>query len=352
MRSTCPTSRHGHRPRRPPTRVGCSSLSRRRSGDGRPCSPTRCPDTRELAVERNPADAPARLVIVIDEFAALVREVPEFVEGVVGIAQRGRTLGIHLVLATQRPAGAVSREVWANTNLRIALRVADPTDSIDVIGTADAATISSGQPGRAWVRVGQSTPIEIQSAYVGGSPPRRSATRLEARPLAFGGIAPGGRRRAAAQPKADAPDEASGVTELSTIVDITARAAQRLAIPRPPAAWLPQLPSELSLDAIISAEPHDGSCRLVSPTTRRGKPRNQRCSTLPATARCSCTAREVPGRPRSCGRSLPRSRCARPPTISRCRPSTSVPAGCRAWSRCHRSAALCLAATRNACCDC
>ena len=51
-----------------------------------------------------PDDAPASLVIVIDEFATLVKEVPDFVAGVVDIAQRGRSLGIHLVLATQRPA--------------------------------------------------------------------------------------------------------------------------------------------------------------------------------------------------------------------------------------------------------
>ena len=60
-----------------------------------------------------------RLVIVIDEFASLVRDLPEFVTGLVGIAQRGRSLGIHLVLATQRPSGVVSADIRANTNLRI-----------------------------------------------------------------------------------------------------------------------------------------------------------------------------------------------------------------------------------------
>ena len=57
-----------------------------------------------------PAEAPPSLVIVIDEFATLVKEVPEFMAGVVDIAQRGRSLGIHLVLVTQRPSGAVERE--------------------------------------------------------------------------------------------------------------------------------------------------------------------------------------------------------------------------------------------------
>ena len=66
-----------------------------------------------------------RLVLVIDEFASLVAELPDFVTGLVDIAQRGRSLGVHLVLATQRPRGVVSPEIRANTNLRIALRVTD-----------------------------------------------------------------------------------------------------------------------------------------------------------------------------------------------------------------------------------
>ena len=54
------------------------------------------------------------------------------------IAQRGRSLGIHLILATQRPTGVVSPEIRANTNLRIALRVTDPAESSDVIDVPDA----------------------------------------------------------------------------------------------------------------------------------------------------------------------------------------------------------------------
>jgi hypothetical protein len=75
-------------------------------------------------VRRDPSHAPVpRLLIVIDEFASMVRDLPDFVTGLVNIAQRGRSLGIHLLLATQRPSGVVSPEIRANTNLRIALRV-------------------------------------------------------------------------------------------------------------------------------------------------------------------------------------------------------------------------------------
>src|SRR5205823_10135902 len=83
-----------------------------------------------------------RLMIVIDEFASMVRDLPDFVTGLVNIAQRGRSLGIHLLLATQRPSGVVSPEIRANTNLRIALRVTDGNESVDVIDDPAAGFIS------------------------------------------------------------------------------------------------------------------------------------------------------------------------------------------------------------------
>ena len=70
-----------------------------------------------------------RLLLVIDEFKALAEELPDFLDGLVRIAARGRSLGIHLVLATQRPGGIVSADIKANVNLRIALRVRDTVDS-------------------------------------------------------------------------------------------------------------------------------------------------------------------------------------------------------------------------------
>ena len=85
-------------------------------------------------LERYPDEAPPSLVIVVDEFATLVKEVPDFVAGVVDIAQRGRSLGVHLILATQRPSGSVNDNILANTNLRISLRMLDAGESTTVIG--------------------------------------------------------------------------------------------------------------------------------------------------------------------------------------------------------------------------
>ncbi len=111
---------------------------------------------------------PPNLLIVVDEFAALAKEVPEFVAGMVDVAQRGRSLGMHLILATQRPAGVVTDNIRANTNLRIALRVAEEAESADVIGTKSAHKIEVNTPGRAFTRIGSNDPVQFQAGYIGG----------------------------------------------------------------------------------------------------------------------------------------------------------------------------------------
>lgn len=127
----------------------------------------RAKDLASLERDADP-EAPPSLVIVVDEFAALVKEVPEFVDGVVNVAQRGRSLGLHLILATQRPSGVIRDNLRANTNLRIALRMADVADSTDVIGTKAAAGFDPSIPGRAASRTGPTALVPFQTGYVGG----------------------------------------------------------------------------------------------------------------------------------------------------------------------------------------
>ena len=123
--------------------------------------------TRETERSRHAAS----LVIVVDEFAALVTEVPEFVDGVVNVAQRGRSLGLHLILATQRPAGVIKDNLRANTNLRVALRMADEDDSQDVLGDSRAADFPSDVPGRAAAKTGPGRIVLFQSGFPGARTP-------------------------------------------------------------------------------------------------------------------------------------------------------------------------------------
>ncbi|GAB3886265.1 hypothetical protein GCM10027612_23060 [Microbispora bryophytorum subsp. camponoti] len=116
-----------------------------------------------------------RLVLIIDEFAALVAELPDFVEGLVDIARRGRSLGIHLILATQRPGGVVTADIQANTSLRIALRVTDANESSDVIDVPDAAHISRTTPGRCYVRAAPARPWRCRRPGSAAAPHNRAA---------------------------------------------------------------------------------------------------------------------------------------------------------------------------------
>ena len=105
-----------------------------------------------------------RLVVVIDEFAALVSEQPDFLHALVGIAQRGRSLGVHLILATQRPSGVISDDIRANTNFRLALRLHDSADAMDVVGDRSPASIPRGLAGRAVMRLGPEEVLTFQTA--------------------------------------------------------------------------------------------------------------------------------------------------------------------------------------------
>lgn len=105
----------------------------------------------------------ARLVIVVDEFQALLDRFAELGDVVADIAARGRSLGMHLVLATQRPNGVVREQISANCRLRICLRVLQPGDSRAVVGVPDAARIPPALPGRAVVDRGDGAPQLFQS---------------------------------------------------------------------------------------------------------------------------------------------------------------------------------------------
>lgn len=123
-------------------------------------------DLIELEMRGDP-DCPPSLIIVVDEFAALKMEFPEFVDGMVDIAQRGRSLGLHLVLATQRPAGVIGDNIRANTNLRIALRMNDEPDSKDIIDDVMSAHITPETPGRGVAKIGPGRLRKFQSGYPG-----------------------------------------------------------------------------------------------------------------------------------------------------------------------------------------
>jgi len=111
------------------------------------------------------ADEPLpHVIIVCDEFAELRREQPEFISQLVSISRVGRSLGIHLILATQRPSGVVDDEIKSNSGFRICLKVQDRNDSSEILGKPDAAEITN--TGRAYIQA-PGIYEEVQTGYSG-----------------------------------------------------------------------------------------------------------------------------------------------------------------------------------------
>ncbi|WP_204037743.1 FtsK/SpoIIIE domain-containing protein [Actinoplanes utahensis] len=227
---------------------------------------------RYRAMRQRDPELPAvpRLVLVIDEFATLAREVPDFIPGLVSIAQRGRSLGIHLILATQRPAGVVTGDIRANTNLRIALRVTDPMESSDVIDVPDAALIPATVPGRALVRLAHRSTVPFQTAYAGAVHHDGSGDEDAARPvLPVSRIElPWSRLGRALPPPAEAPEDAPdsdepAPTDLDVLVDAIGAAARDAGCEPQPSPWLPPLPATVLLDDLAAPQRPAGGLRPV-----------------------------------------------------------------------------------------
>lgn len=106
------------------------------------------------------------LFIIIDEFAELAKEHPTFMEGLVSVVQKGRSLGVHLILATQKPTGAVNPNMWSNLKFRICLRMASVQDSRDMLGRSEAGLLPFSIPGRAYFQVGAEVFELLQSARI------------------------------------------------------------------------------------------------------------------------------------------------------------------------------------------
>ena len=211
------------------------------------------------------------LVIVVDEFAALVTEVPQFVDGVIDIAQRGRSLGLHLILATQRPAGVIRDNVRANTAIRVALRMADDDDSVDVIGVRDAARFAADQAGRAIIRRG-SLPLEtFQTAYLGSVPTAGPAVRIA--DLGFGSGGAGAMR------SPDHPRRGGGRRDLEAIGDAIRGAVDLLGIRRARRPWLQPLPRVILLADVLDTA--DDGERTAGRQRGRGRHAGPRQGTGP-----------------------------------------------------------------------
>lgn len=108
----------------------------------------------------------AHLFIISDEFAELKSQQPEFMQQLISTARIGRSLGVHLVLATQKPSGVVNDQIWSNSKFKVCLKVQDRSDSMEMLKRPEAASIK--EAGRFYLQVGYNDLFDIgQAAWAG-----------------------------------------------------------------------------------------------------------------------------------------------------------------------------------------
>lgn len=187
------------------------------------------------------------LLLVVDEFAELKAEQPEFMRELISAVRVGRSLGVHLILATQKPAGVVDEQIWSNSRFRLCLRVERPEDSQEVLRCPDAASITGA--GRAYIQVGNNERFELFQAGWGGAPCRSRPDD----PYAVAEVGLDGSRfrsEQAADLDANGPTE----TQLEALVAHFRDVAAREGIDPVPGPWLPPLPAALCLDDLAAGD--------------------------------------------------------------------------------------------------
>ncbi|MDG2113247.1 MAG: FtsK/SpoIIIE domain-containing protein, partial [Actinomycetota bacterium] len=207
------------------------------------------------------------LVVVVDDFATLAAELPDFLDSLVDIAQRGRSLGLHLVLATQRPSGVVDAKIRANTNLRVCLRVQDERDSLDVIDVPAASALPRELCGRALIRRGAGDLVEFQTAYVSGVTPPEPVVEVGALglpgPQSGADLSLVGEIRGGELRGGEVPEGEPTATDVEQYVQAAQQAWRDRRTPAPP--WLPPLALDVDLvevrDVTAGAEAADGGLR-------------------------------------------------------------------------------------------
>ena len=184
-----------------------------------------------------------RLVMIFDEFARVLEVSPDFLKELVNVAAKGRSLGMHLVLATQSLQGKLSAELKNNIDLRITLRQNEPADSTEVLGVPDAVNIPGRLRGRGMILCTKDeirTPQIFQSGYLGNPPPVDGAPPARVRIVGWGAIG---------DPR---PEERGGggdqPTDQDLILAAIEAASARLGLAAPFRPLLPPMPAELALE--------------------------------------------------------------------------------------------------------
>lgn len=193
------------------------------------------------------ADVPIpHLFIIVDEFAELKKEEPDFMRELISVAQVGRSLGVHLILATQKPNGTVDDNIRSNSKFRLCLRVQDRQDSTDMLYKPDAAFLT--QAGRGYLQVGNDEIYELfQSGYSGAIYDERCGNKNDlVQMISITGKAALVGNRIKLKPKEGCSNRKEK-TQLDALVEYLKQLAEETGYNHRHLLWLPVLPVNLSL---------------------------------------------------------------------------------------------------------
>ena len=200
-------------------------------------------DAYQKLLREGKVDEPMpHLIIVADEFAELKKEEPDFMAGLVKAARVGRSLGIHLVLATQKPGGIVDDQIQSNSRFRLCLKVQDSVDSREMIERGDAALIR--EAGRGFIRVGKDEYFDKFQSFWSGAPYFGDIPKtIDENPVRL--VTDSGKTINLFKP---AKKKKSDVDELTAVVNYIVAESEKNNIVPAKGPWLPELPELLTLD--------------------------------------------------------------------------------------------------------
>lgn len=198
------------------------------------------PDLRAMRRDK-PDAAPPYLLVAVDEFGFAEEAAPGFIDGMVAIAKKGRSQGIHLLLANQQLDSTFAPGILKNTNLRVSLRVLTDDESDTVVGTKAAARIPEGRKGRGFWRQAGGPAVEFQGSYVSGHTRLGAAAPVVVRPLCDGWID--------RDIEADG-DHPRGATDFEALRSAITEAHRESGAVTPTPLWQPPLPELLALESL------------------------------------------------------------------------------------------------------
>ncbi len=197
------------------------------------------------------------LIVIVDEFAELKAEQPDFMKELISAARIGRSLGVHLILATQKPAGQVNEQIWSNSKFKLCLKVQSQSDSNEVLKSPLAAEIK--EPGRAYLQVGNNEIFELfQSAY-SGCPAKADESNIKEFKICE--VSLSGLKQVVYEqkkPKSESAEE----TQLNAVVSYVHDYCENSGIAKLSDICLPPLPKMITLDKIGKKSTADIICEL------------------------------------------------------------------------------------------